>query len=72
MPPSPRDPSTASNPSPNRRAAGRPGDARIPYVTFLLPPSRRNLGALTRLGARFVGEVTYDGARFRKYRLETG
>ncbi|WP_300029104.1 GNAT family N-acetyltransferase [uncultured Roseobacter sp.] len=46
-------------------------DARIPFVTFLLPPSRRNLSALGRLGAVFVGEVTYDGAAFLKYRLET-
>jgi len=46
-------------------------DARIPFVTFLLPPSRRNLGALRRLGATFIAEVDYAGARFRKYRLET-
>ena len=46
-------------------------DARIPYVTFLLPPSRRNLGALARLGARYIGDIAYDGATFRKYRLET-
>jgi GNAT superfamily N-acetyltransferase len=47
-------------------------DDRIPYVTFLLPPSRRNLGALSRMGAKFVEEINYDGAPFRKYRLETG
>jgi len=46
-------------------------DPRIPFVTFLLPPSRRNLGALARIGARFVGEVTHAGAAFRKYRLDT-
>lgn len=46
-------------------------DERIPFVTFLLPPSRKNLGALSRLGARFLSEVEYDGARFLKYRLET-
>jgi len=46
-------------------------DERIPFVTFLLPPSRKNLGALERLGARFVDEVEYDGAKFLKYRLET-
>ena len=46
-------------------------DARIPYVTFLLPPSRKNLGALDRLGARHVGDIDYDGARFLKFRLET-
>jgi hypothetical protein len=44
---------------------------RIPFVTFLLPPSRTHLGALTRLGARFVGEVEHDGAQFLKYRLDT-
>jgi hypothetical protein len=46
-------------------------DDRIPFVTFLLPPSRKNLGALTRLGASFVDEMDYDGATFLKYRLET-
>jgi len=47
-------------------------DARIPFVTFLLPPSRKNLGALKRLGAVCVGEIDYDGATFLKFRLETG
>lgn len=46
-------------------------DARIPYVTFLLPPSRKNVGALARLGAVLVGEVDYEGAKFLKYRLDT-
>lgn len=46
-------------------------DERIPFVTFLLPPSRNNLGALDRLGARFVGEVDYEGRTFRKFRLDT-
>lgn len=46
-------------------------DARIPYVTFLLPPSRKKLGALSRLGAERVGDITYDGAKFLKYRLDT-
>ncbi|MCZ4291090.1 GNAT family N-acetyltransferase [Hoeflea alexandrii] len=46
-------------------------DERIPFVTFLLPPSRRNLGALARLGARLAGEIDHDGARFRKFVLET-
>lgn len=46
-------------------------DERIPYVTFLLPPSRKRLGALWRLGAAFVCEVDYDGARFLKYCLVT-
>ena len=27
--------------------------------------------ALERLGARFLGEVDYAGATFRKYRLDT-
>ncbi|WP_170592261.1 GNAT family N-acetyltransferase [Ruegeria arenilitoris] len=47
-------------------------DERIPHVTFLLPPSRRNLSALQRIGAHYVGPVTYSGAQFLKYRLETG
>ena len=46
-------------------------DDRIPYVTFLLPPSRKKLGALKRLGAKHIGEIDYDGATFLKYRLET-
>lgn len=46
-------------------------DARIPYITFLLPPSRRHLGALHRLGAVFIGEIDHDGARFLKFRLNT-
>ena len=46
-------------------------DERIPFVTFLLPPSRRNLAALKRIGATFVDEIDYDGAPFLKYRLET-
>ena len=46
-------------------------DERIPFVTFLLPPSRKHLGWLSRLGARFVGEVSHGGAPFLKYRLDT-
>jgi len=46
-------------------------DERIPYVTFLLPPSRQRLGGLARLGATFVERVDYDGVPFLKYRLET-
>ncbi|GFE48620.1 hypothetical protein So717_03730 [Roseobacter cerasinus] len=46
-------------------------DDRIPFVTFLLPPSRKNLGALGRLGAEHVGDVDYDGERFLKFRLNT-
>ena len=46
-------------------------DQRIPFLTFLLPPSRKNLGAIERLGARFIDEIDYEGAKFLKYRLET-
>ncbi|MCA0044202.1 GNAT family N-acetyltransferase [Celeribacter sp. ASW11-22] len=46
-------------------------DPRIPYVTFLLPPSRRHLGALRRMGAEQVGEMMYEGNRFLKFRLGT-
>jgi hypothetical protein len=46
-------------------------DERIPFVTFLLPPSRRKLGALARLGATCLGEIEHAGARFLKYRLDT-
>ncbi|MGV6802844.1 MAG: hypothetical protein ACWA49_01460 [Ruegeria sp.] len=46
-------------------------DARIPYVTCLLPLSRRKLAAMKRLGARPIGTIEYQDSRFRKYRLET-
>lgn len=46
-------------------------DARIPSVTFLLPPSRTKLGALKRIGALFEGDVMLEGALFSKYRLVT-
>lgn len=46
-------------------------DPRIPFVTFLLPPSRRHLGALRRLGAQPLGTVDHAGAAFLKFRLET-
>jgi hypothetical protein len=46
-------------------------DARISHVTALLPPSRTRLAALRRFGARAVGEVTYDGQRFLKFRIDT-
>ncbi len=46
-------------------------DERIPFVTFLLPPSRKNLGALERLGATQVGQIECAGAKFLKFRLET-
>ncbi len=46
-------------------------DNRIRYVTFLLPQSRKNLGALERLGAVQIGEIEYEGATFLKFRLQT-
>ncbi len=46
-------------------------DARIPFVTFLLPPSRKKLGALVRLGAKLIGDVEHANTRFLKFRLET-
>lgn len=46
-------------------------DPRIPFVTFLLPPSRRNLGALRRIGAARAGRRRLSGAMFLKFRLET-
>ncbi|WP_375691111.1 GNAT family N-acetyltransferase [Pseudooceanicola sp. LIPI14-2-Ac024] len=45
-------------------------DPRIDHVTFLLPPSRRHLRGLDRLGARQVATVEYDGEAFLKYRLD--
>ncbi|MEM8652323.1 MAG: GNAT family N-acetyltransferase [Pseudomonadota bacterium] len=46
-------------------------DERIPFVTFLLPPSRKNLGAFKRLGANYIGHVEFDETKFLKFRLET-
>lgn len=46
-------------------------DKRIPFATFLLPPSRKHLRALDRLGATFLDEIEHDGAKFLKYRLNT-
>lgn len=46
-------------------------DNRIPFMTFLLPPSRTKLRAMTKLGAYFVGQVDYSGHSFLKYRLDT-
>ncbi|MDQ0316028.1 GNAT family N-acetyltransferase [Amorphus orientalis] len=46
-------------------------DPRIPYVTFLLPPSRRHLRGLDRLGARLIDRIDYEGSEFLKYRLDT-
>jgi hypothetical protein len=39
-------------------------------VTFLLPPSRRHLGALRRMGAEYVGQITHAGHAFGQYRLD--
>ncbi|MGZ2258106.1 GNAT family N-acetyltransferase [Roseobacter sp. A03A-229] len=56
----------------SRKAIGfAMGDERIPFITFLLPPSRKHLGALGRLGARQVGGIEYNGVKFLKFRLET-
>ncbi|MFZ1816067.1 MAG: GNAT family protein [Rhizobiaceae bacterium] len=46
-------------------------DERISCVTFLLPPSRRHLRALQRIGAHFVGEVVHEGSNFLKFSLDT-
>lgn len=44
-------------------------EGRMESVTFLLPPTRRHLGALARIGAVAEGEVHSAGARFLKFRL---
>jgi hypothetical protein len=46
-------------------------DKRIGYVTFLLPPTRRKLGALARIGAKHLGAVEHDGTTFLKFCLDT-
>lgn len=43
----------------------------IDSVTFLLPPSRRHLRALDRMGACPEGTQNVDGAHFLKFRLPT-
>ncbi|NIY81144.1 GNAT family N-acetyltransferase [Celeribacter sp. HF31] len=43
-------------------------DPRIDSVTFLLPPTRRHTGALTRLGATQEADVTLHEERFLKFR----
>jgi hypothetical protein len=45
-------------------------DPRIETMTFLLPRSRKKLGALSRGGAKFVANIEYGGEIFRKYSLE--
>lgn len=45
-------------------------DPRIDSVTFLLPPSRRHFGALTRMGAIREEEETHGGETFLKFRLD--
>lgn len=46
-------------------------DKRIPFVTILLPLSRKKLGAISRLGAKFVDQIEHGGVKFRKFRLDT-
>ena len=46
-------------------------DKRMPFITFLLPLSRKNLKALDRLGAYFVKEIQHEGVSFLKYQLDT-
>lgn len=46
-------------------------DERIPFVTFLLAPTRRHFSALSRMGAKRIGTVEHAGAEFLKFRLET-
>jgi hypothetical protein len=55
----------------NKALAFARDDDRIPFVTFLLPPTRTRLGALKRLGARFIETVDYEGEAFMKFWLET-
>jgi len=45
-------------------------DARIETVQFLLAPTRRSVKALTRMGAKEVGEVSYGGQTFRRFLLD--
>ncbi len=45
-------------------------DKRLTTITFLLPPSRRHLGALSRLGAVALGDTEHGGHVFRKFRLD--
>jgi hypothetical protein len=44
---------------------------RIPFVIILLPLPRKKLGAISRLGAKFVDQIERGGARFREFRPDT-
>ena len=46
-------------------------DPRIPYITFLLPPTRKNRSALSRIGATPDGTTHHGGHRFLKFKLIT-
>ena len=45
-------------------------DPRMTSVTFLLPPTRRHFGALTRMGAYRDGAVEVAGETFLRFRLD--
>ncbi|SON54738.1 hypothetical protein HDIA_1197 [Hartmannibacter diazotrophicus] len=45
------------------------GEMKRDSITILLPPTRSNSRAVTRLGFVEDGEVTVDGERFRRFRL---
>lgn len=46
-------------------------DARISAVYFLLAPTRKHVGALSRLGAVPAGTIEHAGEQFQKFRLDT-
>jgi [ribosomal protein S5]-alanine N-acetyltransferase len=45
------------------------GEMELKSVTILLPPSRKRIKGIFRLGFRFDGETSLNGERFLRYRL---
>lgn len=45
-------------------------EMRLANVTIMLPPSRRRLNSLARLGFTPMADVEYAGERFHKFRLD--
>ncbi len=52
-----------------RELVARGRDMKLTNITIMLPPSRRRLKSLERLGFVSLGDVEYEGTRFHKFRL---
>lgn len=47
------------------------GEMGFESVTVLLPPTRRRIGGLIRMGFAPDGELEVDGERFKRYRISS-